>query len=118
MKRVRNDEASSLTSSVSWTSSFNHFVSHRHFGDQFILELNTVITKSYLLLDEYMRFIDKGNCFEKTLESILKAFVAEALSQVERDVESFKKRGGIYDWQREAPQFRENCGATEMGLDW
>lgn len=91
---------------------------HRHLGDRFIPESNTVMAKSYLLLDEYMRFMDKGNGIEKTSESILKVSVAEALSQVEWDVEIFEKRGGIYDWRREAPQSGGNCGTTETGLDW
>ena len=65
-----------------------------------------------------MRFMDKGNGIEKTSESILKVSVAEALSQVEWDVEIFEKRGGIYDWRREAPQSGGSCGTTETGLDW
>ena len=64
------------------------------------------MAKSYLLLDEYMRFLDK----------ILKVSVAEALMQVEWDVE---KRGGIDDWRKEAPQSGKDCGSAEMGkLDW
>ena len=66
-----------------------------------------------------MRFLDKGNGIEKTSESILKVSVAEALSQVEWDVESFEKRGGIYDWRKEVPQSGSDCGSGEMGkLDW
>jgi radical S-adenosyl methionine domain-containing protein 2 len=77
------------------------------------------MAKSYLLLDEYMRFLDKGNGLEKTSESILKVSVAEALLQVEWDVESFEKRGGIYDWRKEVPQSGRDCGSGEMGkLDW
>jgi hypothetical protein len=92
---------------------------HRHLGDRFIPESNAVMAKSYLLLDEYMRFLDKGNGIEKTSESILKVSVAEALSQVEWDVESFEKRGGIFDWRKEVPQSGRDCGSAEMGkLDW
>jgi len=92
---------------------------HRHLGDRFIPESNAVMAKSYLLLDEYMRFLDKGNGIEKTSESILKVSVAEALLQVEWDVESFEKRGGIYDWRKEVPQSGRDCGSGEMGkLDW
>ena len=42
---------------------------HRHLGDRFIPESNAVMAKSYLLLDEYMRFLDKGNGIEKTSRS-------------------------------------------------
>nr|KMM68734.1 Rsad2 [Coccidioides posadasii RMSCC 3488] len=90
---------------------------HRHLEDQFIPESNAVMAKSYLLLDEYMRFMDKGNGVEKTSESILKVTVTEALSQVKWDVESFKRGGGIYDWQR-VPQSGGNCGTVETELDW
>lgn len=96
---------------------------HRHVGDRFIPEPNNVMAKSYLLLDEYMRFMDKGSGVEKTSDSILKVSVAEALSQVEWDVESFEKRGGVYDWKREIPQSGGtrsggNCGTMKTGLDW
>ena len=91
---------------------------HKHLGDIFIPESNAVMAKSYLLLDEYMRFMDKGNGVEKTSESILKVSVAEALSQVEWDVEAFEKRGGIFDWQREASDSKGNCGSMSNELAW
>ena len=92
---------------------------HRHLGDRFIPESNAVMAKSYLLLDEYMRFMDKGNGVEKTSKSILDVSVQEALSQVEWDVESFEKRGGIYDWRKEMPQSEGGCGTmADKGLDW
>ncbi|KAK2763896.1 hypothetical protein FQN54_009515 [Arachnomyces sp. PD_36] len=70
---------------------------HRHLGDRFTPKSNSVKAKSYLLLDEFMRFTDTGNGVGKTSESILNVSVAEALSQVGWDEESFKKRGGIFD---------------------
>ncbi|PGH00002.1 hypothetical protein AJ80_09239 [Polytolypa hystricis UAMH7299] len=93
---------------------------HKHVGDLFIPEPNNVMAKSYLLLDEYMRFLDKGNGVEKTSESILDVPVEKALSQVEWDVESFEKRGGIYDWKRKLPEPGSggNCGTTKPELDW
>ncbi|KAI1954171.1 hypothetical protein LOZ57_000521 [Ophidiomyces ophidiicola] len=61
-----------------------------------IPESNTVMKSSYLLMDEYMRFINKG--VGAPSPSILDVGVMEALRQVYRDAENFHQRGGIYDW--------------------
>lgn len=77
---------------------FNHFC-HRHRGQASIVpESNQLMSKSYLILDEYMRFLDRNG--REPSPSILHVSVGEALSKVYWDEVSFGKRGGIYDWQR------------------
>ncbi len=71
---------------------------HRH-QKSFVAEPNALMAKSYLILDEYMRFLDRDG--RKPSTSILDSGVHEALGQVYWDAESFVKRGGIYDWGRE-----------------
>lgn len=93
---------------------------HNHIKS-FIPEPNNVMAKSYLLLDDYMRFMDKGNGVETVSESILDVPVEKALSQVEWDVEAFENRGGVFDWRREAPQTTSasDCGRTaNVKLEW
>lgn len=53
-----------------------------------------------LLLDEYMRFLNKG--IGAPTESILDVGVQRALEHLYWDQDSFYERGGIYDWSREA----------------
>ncbi|KAH0610711.1 uncharacterized protein H6S33_012238 [Morchella sextelata] len=65
----------------------------------FIPEPNDVMMSFYLLLDEYMRFLDKNVNLQS--DSILDVGVAEALSTIRWDEENFSKRGGIYDWSKE-----------------
>ena len=66
---------------------------------------------SYLILDEYMRFLDKG-IGNKSSPSILEVGVNVALRWVFWDQKGFVERGGFYDWTREK-------GTEEKtSLDW
>jgi radical S-adenosyl methionine domain-containing protein 2 len=56
---------------------------------------------SYLILDEEMRFLDKGDGEETYSESILKVGVEEALKNIRFDEEEFLKRKGDYLFQNE-----------------
>ncbi|KAL9118828.1 MAG: hypothetical protein Q9187_004619 [Circinaria calcarea] len=70
---------------------------HQH-QSCFIAEPNNLMAKSYLILDEYMRFLDRDG--RKPSSSILDIGVFAALSQVYWDQDSFVRRGGIYDWSK------------------
>ena len=54
---------------------------------------------SQIILDEYMRFLNKG--VKEPTKSILEVGVPAAFNDVYWDDESFVKRGGEYDWQKE-----------------
>lgn len=72
--------------------------SHKH-NKFFVPESNKVMKSSYLLLDEYMSFLNKGTG-APTL-SILDIGVTQALKEVYWDEQSFKDRGGVYDWTKD-----------------
>ncbi|KAI5300644.1 hypothetical protein KEM56_002307 [Ascosphaera pollenicola] len=61
-----------------------------------IPEPNDIMVTSYLILDEYMRFLNRHT--GEPSQSILDVGVDKALEQVEWDQKAFLKRGGIYDW--------------------
>ena len=87
---------------------------HRH-QKSFVAEPNTLMAKSYLILDEYMRFLDREG--RAPSSSILDTGVYEALDQVYWDAESFARRGGIYDWAKE--ENAAGCGGSdESKLQW
>lgn len=71
---------------------------HKH-NIFFVPESNKVMKSSYLLLDEYMRFLNKG--VGAPTKSVLEVGV-DALKDVYWDQESFHQRGGIYDWTKDA----------------
>jgi radical S-adenosyl methionine domain-containing protein 2 len=71
------------------------------------------MAQSYLLVDEYMRFIDKDGA--KVSESILDVGVRRAMESIRWDEEAFLERGGIYDWTRDAKACSE---VPKEGLDW
>lgn len=72
----------------------------RHRGQKAIVpESNRVMAKSYLILDEYLRFLDRTG--QQPSRSILEVGVEKALRSVFWDKESFEKRGGVYAWNEE-----------------
>ncbi|WEW61670.1 hypothetical protein PRK78_007162 [Emydomyces testavorans] len=89
---------------------------HEH-QPSFVAEPNHLMAKSYLILDEYMRFLDRDG--RAPSDSILDVGVEAALKQVFWDEQSFVKRGGIYDWSRNLQQTGTGC-QPESGkqLEW
>ena len=78
---------------------FNQFVQrHQKLKDEGILipESNSCMKSSYVILDEYMRFLDKGDGEEYCSESILDVGVEKALSNIKYDHNEFLKRKGDY----------------------
>ena len=67
---------------------------HEH-QPSFVAEPNYLMAKSYLILDEYMRFLDRDG--REPSASILDVDVFTALGQVYWDETSFNRRGGVYD---------------------
>ncbi|XEU94856.1 hypothetical protein FSHL1_000140 [Fusarium sambucinum] len=93
---------------------------HKHLSC-YVPEDNTSMASSYLLLDEYMRFLDKGEGMITTSESILKVGVQKAMSQVVWDKASFVDRGGVYDWGRSNAPENSSCtygSGKDKILDW
>lgn len=96
---------------------------HRHLPCC-IPEPNSVMAASYLLLDEYLCFLDKGGGRSggvRQSRSILDVGVEEAMGEVRWDREAFEKRGGVYEWSKEVLDEKEGgggCGTGKGGLDW
>ena len=75
----------------------------RHRGvESFVPEPNDLMVSSYLILDEYLCFLDKGDGRGKQSEPILMVGVQKALEQVRFDQDAFVKRGGMYEWSNDA----------------
>lgn len=91
---------------------YEYFCSRHRQQKAFVAEPNRLMAKSYLILDEYMRFLDRDGC--QPSPSILEVGVHRALSSVYWDEDSFEERGGVYDWKR--TQLPE-CG-TSTGIEW
>ncbi|MCJ1390122.1 hypothetical protein MMC18_002980 [Xylographa bjoerkii] len=79
----------------------------------FVPEPNNLMAKSYLILDEYMRFLDRDG--REPSPPILEVGVEAALAKVFWDQESFVTRGGVYDWTRGSTGVE--CGGGQA-LDW
>ncbi|KAK4982554.1 hypothetical protein LTR66_009208 [Elasticomyces elasticus] len=90
---------------------------HRHLKC-FVPEPNNLMASSYLILDEYMRFLDKGPGYETASPSILEVGVAKAMEFITWDAKSFRDRGGTYDWSKKVDD--ESCRGKNSGkeLEW
>lgn len=98
-----NDSAATRTNAHRFTvtsDEFRAFCDAHADLDCMVPEPNDVMRSSYLLLDEYMRFLNKG--VGEPTRSILEIGVEAALKDVTWDEDGFEKRGGVYDWTRSA----------------
>ncbi|KAF2140422.1 uncharacterized protein K452DRAFT_352140 [Aplosporella prunicola CBS 121167] len=77
-----------------------------------VAESNQLMAKSYLILDEYMRFLDRDG--RAPSASILQVGVQKALESLYWDEKGFNDRGGVYEWSRES----EIGPRDTKGLDW
>lgn len=92
---------------------------HKHLPC-YVPEDNQTMAGSYLLLDERMRFLDKGDGPMKKSDSLLDVGVRKAMQQVAWDKEAFDKRGGIYEWRKPqvAGSAEAGCGGSNQELEW
>lgn len=81
---------------------FDDFLSRHKNIDCLVPESNKKMQNSYLILDEYMRFLDCTKGAKIPSKSILDVGVENALLFSGFDEIMFKKRGGIYKWSKEA----------------
>lgn len=72
---------------------------------------------NYLLLGEYMRFLDKGDGVETASESILDVGVRKAMRQVVWERDEFVQRGGLYDWNKPTAGGCREVGEKGKELD-
>nr|CAL36990.1 viperine-like protein [Suberites domuncula] len=86
---------------------FEKFVQRHKSVPQLVPESNTAMKDSYLILDEYMRFLDCTKGKKDPSKSILDVGVQEAIKFSGFDEAMFKKRGGRYVWSK-----------ADMKLDW
>ncbi|TFA99677.1 Radical S-adenosyl methionine domain-containing protein 2 [Trichoderma ghanense] len=108
-----NDSDAALRNAHSLTISDEEFddFCQRHRGQASLVpEPNRLMARSYLILDEYMRFLDRNG--KSPSESILKVGVRDALKAVFWDEQAFLERGGLYDWNK-GP-----CSPDSRELEW
>ncbi|KAF8244927.1 radical SAM enzyme [Wilcoxina mikolae CBS 423.85] len=111
-----NSSASTLRDASSFLitdAEFREFCDKHSHNSFFIPESNALMKTSYLILDEYLRFLDQVSYTPS--RSILDVGVQAALEEVVWDEESFVARGGIFDWTK-PKEISGSCGAEN--LDW
>jgi radical S-adenosyl methionine domain-containing protein 2 len=95
-------------------SEYQEFCLRHQAQPSFVAEPNNLMAKSYLILDEYMRFLDRDG--RQPSKPIMEVGVQRALDDVFWDENGFRERGGFYDWSREKT---ETCSTSMDGrLEW
>jgi len=86
----------------------------------FVPESNRFMKASYLILDERMRFLNKGSAEYSETASILDTDVETALRATDWEPEIFLQRGGIYEWGKGGQSAASNtgCGSPPQVLQW
>ncbi|EGP90894.1 uncharacterized protein MYCGRDRAFT_51997 [Zymoseptoria tritici IPO323] len=99
---------------------FESFCKRHDHLECFVPESNDLMASSYVIVDEYLRFLDKGNGEEKASASILDVGVEKAFAEVKWDKEAYEKRGAVYDWSKDREANVQTCGMSgaNTGLDW
>ncbi|PTB61997.1 radical SAM enzyme [Trichoderma citrinoviride] len=108
-----NDSDATLRNAHSLTitdEEFENFCQRHSSQASLVPEPNRLMAKSYLILDEYMRFLDRNG--KSPSEPILKVGVQDALKSIFWDESAFLERGGLYDWNK-GP-----CLTDSKKLEW
>ncbi|KAL2119404.1 hypothetical protein VTJ04DRAFT_6365 [Mycothermus thermophilus] len=108
-----NDSDETLRNAHRFTISDEEFEAfcERHRGQACLVpESNRLMAKSHLILDEYLRFLDRTG--KQPSKSILEVGVEKALESVYWDEEAFVERKGIFEWTKPGTE-KGCCGEGE-----
>ena len=93
---VKGENEDKVTQFQITNEEFKQFVERHKEIKCMVAESNDNMKSSYLILDEKMRFLDKGDGDEIYSQSILEVGVEKALESIVYDEKEFKKRKGDY----------------------
>ncbi|CAG8509874.1 1143_t:CDS:2 [Gigaspora margarita] len=82
------------------TEQFEAFVERHKTQKSIVKEPNNIMKNSYLILDEYLRFLNCTNDEKVPSDSLLDVDVDTALQQAGWDESAFFQRQGIYNWSK------------------
>lgn len=107
-ENVGEDALRDASAMVIKDDQFNQFVARHSRIPQLVPESNQKMRDSYLILDEYMRFLNCTEGGKKPSKSILDVGVQDALDDSGFDEEMFLQRGGVYHWSKQgAPDLKD-----------
>lgn len=92
---------------------FQNFCRRHQHLPYFVPESNFLMKSSYIILDEYLRFLSKGDVYKES-DSILDVNDVDLLLQsTDYEHNTFIERGGVFDWTKET-----NCNSSDLDLEW
>lgn len=94
-------------------SEFENFCQRHQHLPCFVPESNFLMKSSYIILDEYLRFLSKGDVYKES-ESILDVDDVDSLLQsTDYEHNIFIERGGTFDWTKEI-----SCNSSVPEHEW
>ena len=81
------------------SAEFDTFINRHRHQPSIVPEPNHLMRSSYIILDEYMRFLNKEGSYNIS-ESILEVGVKKAMDRTIWKQDAFALRGGIYEWTK------------------
>lgn len=79
----------------------------------FVPESNYLMKSSYIILDEYLRFLSKGDIYKESVSVLDVDDVDLLLQSTDYEQKTFMERGGVYDWNKES-----SCKSSDSNLEW
>lgn len=92
------------TDQVVTKEQFQHFLNTHRNVKCLVPESNDAMRNSYLILDEYMRFLNNTKGRKDPTKSILDIGVEAAMEGSGYDHKEFIKRGGKYEWSKKSSE--------------
>lgn len=92
------------TDQVVTREQFQHFLNTHRNVKCLVPESNEAMRNSYLILDEYMRFLNNTKGRKDPTKSILDIGVEGAMEGSGYDHKEFIKRGGKYEWSKKSSE--------------
>ncbi|XP_037032413.1 radical S-adenosyl methionine domain-containing protein 2-like [Bradysia coprophila] len=75
----------------------------------FVPESNFLMKSSYIIVDEYLRFLSKGDVYRESASILDVDDIGSLLESTDYEHNTFIERGGKYDWTKESA-----CGSSDL----
>lgn len=92
---------------------FENFCQRHQHLPCFVPESNVLMKSSYIILDEYLRFLSKGDVYKESASILDVDDIDSLLLSTDYEHNTFIERGGVYEWAKES-----TCDPLVSDLQW
>lgn len=92
---------------------FHNFCQRQQHLPCFVPESNILMKSSYIIVDEYLRFLSKGDVYKESASILDVDDINSLLQSTDYEHNTFIERGGEYDWKKESA-----CDSSVPEFEW